>query len=389
MMNTNKQKESSLLIQLADKIDDPELKKEYLLKLGDVISDEPITSISQPYTLQKIFQRFENPPLQNLTLQDLQKEIKDTKQELQKFKQKTKKQITNLEQILLQKQPSSSSSDKEVEPIDPIKPEIQEETTTKFINLMERITYQKWNINIIITIQDSFKLQTIALVDSGAQINCIQEELIPTKFFEKTEQKLSTANGENLRIKFKISDVHICNGGIYIKQSFILVKDNLDIGIILGQPFIEVIKPFTVTNKGITTKLFQQKILFAFNEKSITKDIDLLKTVSLFKEHSVNLIKTKENHLYFIKQEVPNKKLEKQLLNSQLHNLLNRKLITPSKSSLSYAAFYINKNSETARLVINYKPLNIVRHPIPNKKDLSKRLTMSEIILRFDLKSGF
>ncbi|GAV89734.1 RVP domain-containing protein, partial [Cephalotus follicularis] len=135
--------------------------------------------------------------------------------------------------------------------VDPIKPEIQEETTIKFVNLIERITYQKWNINIIITIQDSFKLQTIALVDSGAQINCIQEELIPTKFFEKTEQKLSTANGENLRVKFKISDVHICNGGIYIKQSFILVRDNLNIGIILGQPFLEVIKPFKVTNEGI------------------------------------------------------------------------------------------------------------------------------------------
>ncbi|GAV84713.1 LOW QUALITY PROTEIN: zf-CCHC domain-containing protein, partial [Cephalotus follicularis] len=134
---------------------------------------------------------------------------------------------------------------------EPIEPEIQEEA--KSVNLIERITYQKWNINIIITIQDSFKFQTIVLVDSGTQINCIQEELIPTKFFEKTEQKLSTANGENLRVKFKISDVHICNGGIYIKQLFISVKDNLDIGIILGQPFLEIIKPFKVTNEGITT----------------------------------------------------------------------------------------------------------------------------------------
>ncbi|GAV59527.1 hypothetical protein CFOL_v3_03058, partial [Cephalotus follicularis] len=193
----------------------------------------------------------------------------------------------------------------------------------KFINLIERIIYQKWNINIIITIQDSFKLQTITLVNSGAQINCIQEELIPTKFFEKTEQKLSTANGENLRVKFKISDVHICNEGIYIKQSFILVKDNLDIGIILGQPFLEIIKPFKVKTEGITTQIFQQKILFDFNEKSITKDINLLKTFSLFKEHSVNLIKTKENHLYFMKQEVSNKKLEQHLQTSKIRQKIN------------------------------------------------------------------
>ncbi|GAV82926.1 Peptidase_A3 domain-containing protein [Cephalotus follicularis] len=217
-------------------------------------------------------------------------EIKDTEQKLQKSKQKTKKQIIHLEQILLQKHSSSSSSDKEIEPINPIDLKNQGETSTKFINLIERIAYQKWHINITITIQDSFKLQTIVLIDSGAQMNCIQEGLIPTKYFEKTKQKLSTANGENLRVNFKVTNVHICNEGICIKQSFILIKD-LDIGIILGQPFLEIIKPFKVKTEGITIKIFQQKIIFAFNEKPITKDINLLKTFSLFKEHSVNLKK--------------------------------------------------------------------------------------------------
>ncbi|GAV92896.1 hypothetical protein CFOL_v3_36274, partial [Cephalotus follicularis] len=261
-----------------------------------------------PYTLQKIFQRFENSSTKNITLHDLQKEIKDTKQKLQKFKQKIKKQITNLEQILLQKHSSSSSSDKEIEQID------QGETSTKFINLIEKITYQKWHVNITITIQNSFKLQTIALIDSGSQMNCIQEGLIPTKYFEKTKQKLSTANGENFRVNFKVTNVHICNEGICIKQSFILVKD-LDIGIILDQPFLEIIKPFKITNERITTKLFQQKILFTFNEKPITKDIDLLKTFSLFKEHSVSMIKAKANQW---KQELSNKKFENQLQNSQI-----------------------------------------------------------------------
>ncbi|GAV91640.1 hypothetical protein CFOL_v3_35030 [Cephalotus follicularis] len=290
--------------------------------------------ISQPYQLQKTFQRFNNPLSKNLILQDLQKEIKDTR--------------------------------KEIEPIESIEPDIQEEE--KFINLIERITHQNWNINIIIIIQDSFILQTIALVDSDAETNCIQEELIPTKFFEKTEQKLSTANGESLRVKFKISDVHICNRGNYIKQSFILVKDDLGIGIILGQPFLEIIKPFKVTNEGITTKLFQQKILFTFNKKPITKEVNLLKTLSIFKEHSINLIRTKEKYL-------SNKKFEQQLLTSQIH----KKLIRPSKSPLSYAAFY----SETPKFVINYKPLDTIRHSFPNKKDLLKTLTESDSTIPF------
>ncbi|GAV78460.1 hypothetical protein CFOL_v3_21928 [Cephalotus follicularis] len=49
--------------------------------------------------------------------------------------------------------------------------------------------------------------------------------------------------------------------------------------------------------------------------------------------------------------------------------------------------FYVNKNSEiergTPRLVINYKQLNTalqwIRHHIPNKKDLLKRLIEAKI----------
>ncbi|GAV86227.1 RVP domain-containing protein, partial [Cephalotus follicularis] len=257
----------------------------------------------------------------------------------------------------------------------------------KFINL--RITYQNWNIKIIITIQDSFKLQTIALIDSGAETNCIQEELIPTKFFEKTEQELSTAKGESLSVKFKISDVHICNEGIYIKQSFILVKDNLGIGIILGQQFLGIIKPFKVTNEGITTKLFQQKILFTFNKKSIIKEVNLLKTLSIFKEHSINLVKDLSNKKF--EQQLPASQIKEKInplrnniinnfcsdafwhkkrhmvslpyqndfteqnhCKKEIQELLNKKLIRPSKSPSSYAAFDL----ENQKFIINYKPLH-------------------------------
>ncbi|GAV90029.1 LOW QUALITY PROTEIN: hypothetical protein CFOL_v3_33438, partial [Cephalotus follicularis] len=372
----------------------------------------PSASTDQPYTLQKIFQKFNNPLPQSLTLQDLQKEIKDTKQELKKFKPKTKKQIIHLEQILLQKHSSPSSPDKEIETIDHIDPQIQGETSTKFINLLERITYKKWHINITIVIQYSFKLQTTVIIDSGTQMNCIQEGLILKKFFEKTKQKLSTANGENLDVKFKIPEVHICNDVICIKQTFILIKD-LDIGIILYQKFLEIIKP-KKKNEGIITKLFQRKILFSFNEKPMTKEINLLKTLSLFKEHSINLIKTKENHTitnfinsrknYSLKnsiinnlcsdlpdtfwhrkrhvvslsnekdlseQNIPTKVRPIQMIHElmkhckkEIQELLSKRLIRPSKSPWSCAAFYVNINSEieleTPRLVINYKPLNTV-----------------------------
>ena len=48
----------------------------------------------------------------------------------------------------------------------------------------------------------------------------------------------------------------------------------------------------------------------------------------------------------------------------EIQNLLDKKLIRPSKSPCSYAAFYVNNAAEkergVPRLVINYQPLNKV-----------------------------
>ena len=81
----------------------------------------------------------------------------------------------------------------------------------------------------------------------------------------------------------------------------------------------------------------------------------------------------------------------------EIDSLLKKKLIRPSKSPWSCAAFYVQNAAEiergAPRLVINYKPLNKVlqwiRYPIPNKQDLLKRLHSSVIYSKFDMKSGF
>ena len=86
-----------------------------------------------------------------------------------------------------------------------------------------------------------------------------------------------------------------------------------------------------------------------------------------------------------------------QFCKKEIDDLLNKKIISPSKSPWCCATFYVNKNSEiergVPRLVINYKPLNKVlqwiRFPIPNKKDLLNRIHASNIFSKFDMKSGF
>ena len=81
----------------------------------------------------------------------------------------------------------------------------------------------------------------------------------------------------------------------------------------------------------------------------------------------------------------------------EINDILSKKLIRPSRSPWSCAAFYVQKASEiergTPRLVINYKPLNKVlqwiRYPILNKKDLIQRIYNVTIFSKFDMKSGF
>ena len=49
----------------------------------------------------------------------------------------------------------------------------------------------------------------IALVDSGADINCIQEGLIPSEYFEKALQRVVGANKQALKVEYKVSNVHV------------------------------------------------------------------------------------------------------------------------------------------------------------------------------------
>ena len=122
------------------------------------------------------------------------------------------------------------------------------------MNLIDRVIFQKWHTKITLVINNEFALTKIVLIDSGADMNCIQERLIPFKYYEKSSQRLTQANGEKLIINYKISNVHICNDGICFETIFVLIKD-LSFKIILGNPFMALLYPFLTTDEGIKTNL--------------------------------------------------------------------------------------------------------------------------------------
>jgi 3-isopropylmalate dehydratase small subunit len=75
-------------------------------------------------------------------------------------------------------------------------------------------------------------------------LNCIQEGLVPSKYFEKSTEKLSFAIGNKLSINFELNNVHVCKHKVCFHIPSVLVKDMSE-NVILDIPFIAMIYHFT------------------------------------------------------------------------------------------------------------------------------------------------
>ena len=53
----------------------------------------------------------------------------------------------------------------------------------EFLNIIDRMIFQKRYTEITLVVHEEFSLTVIVLVDSGADMNCIQEGLIPSKYY--------------------------------------------------------------------------------------------------------------------------------------------------------------------------------------------------------------
>ena len=87
---------------------------------------------------------------------------------------------------------------------------VQEESSVKFLETINRINFHKWHSKVRIVISKDFEFEVIALVDLGADLNCIQEGIIPSKYFKKTRERLTSASGRKMQIEFKIPKAHVC-----------------------------------------------------------------------------------------------------------------------------------------------------------------------------------
>jgi len=171
-----------------------------------------------------------------------------------------------------------------------------------FMGLINKIKIQIFFINIRIIIND-FVLDTLALFDTGPDSNSISKGLVPTKFFEKTLEKVSTTNGSKLKINCKLSIAIIENQDLRINTNFLLVKI-LKNEVILGTPFIRALFPLQISREGITTNHLGRKITFNFSTKPISRNI--------------NFIEKKISQINFLKEKVSFNNIQLQLKKPQL-----------------------------------------------------------------------
>ena len=180
------------------------------------------------------------------------------------------------------------------------------------MSLIDRVIFQKWHTKITLVINNKFSLREIALIDSVVDMNCIQEGLIPLKYYEISSERLTQANGEKLIINYKIPNVHICNDGICFETIFVLIK-GLSSKIILGNPFMALLYPFLTTDEGIKTNVLGKDILFKFILPPIPKEIYSLDNTSIIKEIDRERIYKKNKHLLSLKLEIVYERIADQL----------------------------------------------------------------------------
>ena len=168
-------------------------------------------------------------------------------------------------------------------------------------------------IKITLTFSKDFEIDTIALFDTDADLNCIKEDIVPKKFQEKTNERLSAANNSKLRIKSKV-DASIHNNGLEFRTSFLLTND-IHHAVILGTPFINLITPYTVNYDSISFKAKKNKLIFPFIEKPKTRNLNIVKACSVYQNQINVLLKTKQIDLTCLQKDLSLQRIENQLKN--------------------------------------------------------------------------
>nr|KYP65886.1 hypothetical protein KK1_012162 [Cajanus cajan] len=294
------------LIELISQLEHGPIRIELISKLEELLKkDEKEQEEIKEIDLKEIYSRFRQPS--PITIKDLQDEIKILKTEITNLKQDN----ISIEYRLLELEGKEKIREQQNLNIDKPFSSTPPKEDIDYLNL---ITTHKWHCNIKLLVKNE-EFNIIALIDSGAEINCIQEGIIPFKYYEKTTQKVLSANNSHMKINYKLSSAKICKNKICYETSFVLVK-NMNISCILGTPFLSLLYPFKVTSKGLETQVLGNTLCFEFIHPPKTRELNLLK------ENATSIIESKRKHINFLSKEIQYKRIEEQLQSKNIQETI-------------------------------------------------------------------
>jgi len=178
--------------------------------------------------------------------------------------------------------------------------------TTQFLETVSKITFQKWYSIVTLVVED-FSVSAIAFIDSGADLNCIKGGVVPTKYCERTNEGLSSANGEPLSISYKLNKGYMKNDEYCFKNAFLIVV-NITNNLILDTPFLTQIYPFYVNETDVHTKIMGKPISFNFLSAAKQKEVANLQSSSIYKQ--INMLQIKQNLIQSLQEEVSYLRIE-------------------------------------------------------------------------------
>ena len=173
-----------LIIQLINQSQNPKLQKDKKQK----------STIS----FQETLKRLNKKKSKDLTVNDLQHEIYIVKQETGKLKHNNKSDNNHIKpkMIMLKDDKSNSKHDKHKDGDESSqqallsKKGIDDVFNNSQLALVNKIIPPKWFTKVKIVVSHDYHFVVIAMIVSGADMNCIQEGLIPSKYFEKSTERL-------------------------------------------------------------------------------------------------------------------------------------------------------------------------------------------------------
>ncbi len=202
-------------------------------------------------------------------------------------------------------------------------------------------------------------------------------------------------------------------------EKFICMNINYDA--IMGFPwfynnFSDLIKQLPIDMNIISKKVMKKEIkrgetiflaqVMVEEEHTNVVDTKINEIIHQYSDiisNDIPSIKQNMNHEHIIElkegNQIPKKKLyrlsprERDVMNNQIKELLDKGLIQPSKSPYGAPVIFAKKSDGSLRMCIDYRELNqqtkINRYPLPNIQDLFDLIGKAKYYTKLDLKSGY